>query len=156
MSGRVNIHATCVAIGGKGVLLLGPSGAGKSDLALRLIGRGAKLVADDRCELVVVRGVLTASAPKTIAGLLEVRGVGLVEYPYSPRAAIALAVDLSAAIERLPGPRDFVPPAALKLRQSARPPLIALNAFEASAADKIVAALRHVARRRRRAAVKGI
>ena len=143
MSASINIHATCVRIGRQGVLLLGKSGSGKSDLALRLIGRGAVLVADDRCDLSVVGGALTAAAPKTIAGLIEVRGVGLVEYPYATRARIALAVDLSAPAPRLPEPHGFVPPAALKLRQSARPRLIALNAFEASAADKIKAALRH-------------
>ncbi len=143
MSASVNIHATCVRIGRKGVLLLGKSGAGKSDLALRLIGRGAVLVADDRCDLTVVNGVLTAGVPKTIAGMLEVRGVGIVKYPYAAHAPIALAVDLSGPVRRLPEPCDFVPPAALKLRQSARPKLIALNAFEASAPDKIAAALRH-------------
>ena len=66
-----NIHASCIAIGGKGVLLLGGSGAGKSDLALRLIDDGAALVADDRTLLFVKNGALHAKAPPSIKGLLE-------------------------------------------------------------------------------------
>jgi HPr kinase/phosphorylase len=150
MSGTANIHATCVAVAAKGVLLLGPSGAGKSDLALRLIGRGAVLVADDRCDLSVSRGALVAAVPKTIAGLLEVRGVGLVKYSHVSRVEVALVADLAAPVERLPAPTAYVPPPAVGLRQSARPPLIALNPFETSAVDKVLAALRHLARRRGR------
>ena len=78
----VNIHASCVAIGTKGVLILGDSGAGKSDLALRLIDDGARLVADDRTELYVSRDALYAQAPKSIAGLIEVRGLGIVALPF--------------------------------------------------------------------------
>ncbi len=150
MSESVNIHATCVSFGAKGVLLLGKSGAGKSDLALRLIGRGARLVADDRCDICVERNRLVAYAPRTIAGLLEVRGVGILSFPHAPRAAIALVVDLSGRVERLPERRHYAPP--LPLRQSAQPPLIALNPFEASTPEKIIAALGLL--RRARAAVK--
>jgi len=152
MMQSVNIHATCVRIGRHGVLLLGKSGAGKSDLALRLIGRGARLVADDRCDLSVVRNRLVARAPKTIAGLLEVRGLGIVAFPSTPSTAVALAVDLSAPVERLPEPRRYAPP--LALRQSAQPPLIALDAFEASAADKVFVALRLLRHGANAAAVK--
>lgn len=137
----VNIHATCVRIGAKGVLLLGKSGAGKSDLALRLIGRGAVLVADDRCELSIARGKLVATAPVPIAGLLEVRGIGIVNVAHAPRAQIALVVDLSAPVARLPEPSRYTPPKPLALSQAAHPPLIALYAFEASAPDKILLAL---------------
>jgi serine kinase of HPr protein (carbohydrate metabolism regulator) len=139
MTKRVNIHATCVRIGRHGVLLLGKSGAGKSDLALRLIGRGAVLVADDRCDLSVERGKLTARPPKTVAGLLEIRGVGIHKLPYAVSAAIALVVDLGATVARLPEPDVYEPP--LSLRPAAKPPRLALNAFEASSPDKIVAAL---------------
>ena len=81
---EANIHASCVAIGGRGVLLLGKSGVGKSDLALRLIAEGARLVADDRTILFAIRGALHAKAPETIKGLLEIRGVGIVAFPARP------------------------------------------------------------------------
>jgi serine kinase of HPr protein (carbohydrate metabolism regulator) len=136
-----NIHATCVRIGRAGVLLLGKSGAGKSDLALRLIGRGAVLVSDDRCDLSVRRGKLVAAAPRQIAGLLEVRGLGIVEIPRAASATIALAVDLSAPVERLPQRRAYEPPRSLGLPPAARPRLFTLNAFEASAPDKVLLAL---------------
>jgi hypothetical protein len=141
MSLRVNVHATCVRLGRQGVLLLGKSGAGKSDLALRLIGRGAVLVSDDRCELSVERNRLVARAPRAIAGLLEVRGVGIVQLDHAPLAAIALAVDLSGRIERMPEIPQYAPPKPLDLPRSAQPRLIALNAFESSAPEKIAAAL---------------
>ena len=68
---KANIHASCVAFRGKGVLLLGPSGAGKSSLALQLMDGGARLVADDRCDLSARGGKLYAAAPASIAGLIE-------------------------------------------------------------------------------------
>jgi serine kinase of HPr protein (carbohydrate metabolism regulator) len=151
MSLSANIHATCVRIGragvalkapaSAGVLLLGDSGAGKSDLALRLIGRGAKLVADDRTELSVERGRLIARAPKSISGLMEVRGVGIVEMPHAASAHIVLVVDLAGKVKRLPERQRFAPPKGLQLAQKARPFLIALRAFEESAPDKILAAV---------------
>src|ERR1700753_229338 len=98
----MNIHATCVVYRRIGILLSGKSGSGKSDLALRLIAQGAKLVADDRTDLAVKNGALIATAPKTIAGLLEIRGVGIVETPHAAGARIALVVDLSGKVERLP------------------------------------------------------
>jgi len=140
MTRAVNIHATCVRIGRHGVLLLGPSGAGKSDLALRLIGRGAVLVADDRCDLSVERNRLVARAPKTIAGLLEVRGLGIQTMRHAASAPIALVVDLASAVKRLPDPQNYVLPKPLTLRQS--PPRISLNAFEGSTPDKVLLALR--------------
>ena len=103
------IHATCVAIDGRAVLIEGRSGAGKSDLALRLIDRGAVLVSDDRT--LVLRegsgGVLLASPPATIAGKIEVRGVGIVAMPHRERVPVALIVTLAEEIERLP---DDPPP----------------------------------------------
>lgn len=94
-------HGTCVDWGGRGVLLLGPSGSGKSDLALRLIDAGAVLVADDQTEL-SEDGV--ASAPERLRGLLEVRGVGILRFPYVEKTKIALTVRLAPAneVERLP------------------------------------------------------
>ena len=98
MSGSL-VHATCVAFASSdgpaeagrkrlfGVLLRGPSGAGKSDLALRLIDRGWCLVADDQTELKRVENALIATAPATIAGRMEVRGLGLVTMPSAARVS---------------------------------------------------------------------
>jgi serine kinase of HPr protein (carbohydrate metabolism regulator) len=134
-----NIHASCVALGRRGVLLLGPSGAGKSDLALRLMDGGARLVADDRCELFVRGGKLCARAPGTIAGLIEMRGIGIIALPHAKSVAVAMAVRLGAAATRLPEPAFYAPPAGIK---GARPvPLIMVKAAAASAPARIRAAL---------------
>lgn len=106
------LHATCVAIGGHGVLIMGPPGSGKSDLALRLIdGAGcgigtefltAKLVSDDQT-MVMRRGDrLIGSAPEAIAGKLEIRGLGIVELQYQAESELSLAVTLTPEIERMP------------------------------------------------------
>ena len=135
----LNLHASCVALGGKAVLILGPSGAGKSDLALRLIDEGAKLVADDRTELALARGRWIASPPQTIAGLIEVRGIGIIALPFLNRAPVALAVRLTGRIPRLPEPDFFFPDG----KKGVKVPQIALNPFEASATAKVRLALRH-------------
>ena len=96
------LHATCVAVDRLGVLLTGRPGAGKSDLALRLIDRGAELVADDVTIVTRRDGGLIASAPDTIAGTMEVRGVGLLPVPARAEAAVVLLVDLDGEGERLP------------------------------------------------------
>jgi len=142
---EANIHASCVAIGGRGVLLLGRSGAGKSDLALRLIDQGAKLVADDRTILFVRSGVLHAKAPASIKGLLEIRGVGIVALPVRDSVKIVLAVQLDREGARLPHPGLYHAPRSLK--PAALPPQIALNARFASTPAKIRAALRAFAGR---------
>lgn len=98
------MHATCVAIGGHAVLLTGPSGAGKSDLAMRLIDRGAMLVADDYTLLTVVDGMLIADAPPTIAGRMEVRGLGIVARPARAAVPVALIVALAEEDDRMPEP----------------------------------------------------
>jgi serine kinase of HPr protein (carbohydrate metabolism regulator) len=148
----VNIHASCVLLdrageafgapADAGVLLLGDSGVGKSDLALRLIERGATLVADDRTELFVEDGALFARAPTSLAGLLEVRGVGILELPHAKKARIALAVRIvgSSEIVRLPEPAYYDPPEGLVMTAALRPPLLHLAPFEISAPAKIVAA----------------
>lgn len=123
------LHATAVAIGGQGVLLLGPPGSGKSDLALRLIDRGALLIADDRV-IVAPGDPALLSAPQTIAGLIEVRGLGLVQMPFVFAVPAALAVDLSAAPARMPLPAR-IPIGDVAI------PLIHLAPFEASTPLKV-------------------
>jgi len=96
------IHGTCVAINGHGVLIMGASGSGKSDLALRLIDRGAVLVSDDYTALTAAEGRLFASPPTNIAGLLEIRHIGIVNLPYVIDVPIALAIALDEKPQRMP------------------------------------------------------
>ena len=79
MQAGQQVHGSCVSRDGDGVLLIGPPGSGKSDLALRLLGRGFSLVADDRVD--IADGI--AAPPAALAGLLEVRGLGIVRLPYA-------------------------------------------------------------------------
>ena len=136
---EINIHASCVAIGKAGVLLLGKSGAGKSDLALRLIDQGAVLVADDRTLVWVEKDALHARAPSTIKGLLEIRGLGIVASPVRAKIRVLLAVRLGREGARLPQPRFYRPPA--QLAAHAQVPEIMLDARFASTPAKIRAAL---------------
>jgi HPr kinase/phosphorylase len=129
------VHASCVAIGGHGILLLGPSGAGKSDLALRLIDRGAVLVADDQCALRPEHGRLLCTAPDTLMGLLEVRGLGIIRRPSAGSALIALAVRLVERYERMPDP------AVVEVIAGATIDAVRINPFEISAAIKVELAL---------------
>jgi UPF0042 nucleotide-binding protein len=132
----MNIHGTLVSLGGRGVLLRGAPGAGKSDLALRLIGAGAILVADDRVELTLVAGALTGAAPAAIAGLIEVRGVGLRRMTFLAACRVALVVDLvpPGAVERLPAP-ESVELLGISV------PHLKLDPFAASAPMKVELAL---------------
>jgi len=130
------VHATAIAIGGRAVLLRGASGSGKSDLALRLIDAGARLVADDQCKLYRRGDGVIVRAPATIAGLLEVRGIGLFRFDALTEAPVALIVDLVPpdAVERLPA-RQTATILGVVL------PLIAVTPFAASAAAKLRLAL---------------
>jgi HPr kinase/phosphorylase len=154
MSATVLIHATAVAIGGDAVLLRGPSGAGKSDLALRVMalplplsrspfevgerGREASLVADDQVRLVRNGDALIASAPETIRGLIEVRGLGIVRMPFVEQAPVRLIVDLvpAADVPRMPPEEDAVDLLGVAV------PRVRLYAFEPSAPLKCVLGLR--------------
>lgn len=104
---RCLVHATCVAIGDQGVLLRGRSGSGKSDLALRLIEAGANLVADDQVALVRAGERVEASPPTPLAGLIEVRSLGIFRFAHCTLVQVRLIVDLvqEEAIERLPETR---------------------------------------------------
>ena len=131
------VHATAIAIEGRAVLLRGPSGAGKSDLALRLIDRGARLVADDQVELRRAGERVLVTAPAAIAGLIEVRGVGILRVEAVAEAMLAMLVDLvpSAEVDRFPE-THYEDVLGLVV------PSIALSPFEASAAAKLRFALR--------------
>tara|TARA_R110002110_G_scaffold415612_7_gene652226 strand:+ start:30675 stop:31148 length:474 start_codon:yes stop_codon:yes gene_type:complete len=138
MAGQeIYVHATCIALpvpdgGWSGVLLRGPSGAGKSDLALRLIDDGARLVADDQTQLQNVDGAILARVPGTIAGKMEVRGLGILTLPHLETVALTLVCDLvtSDEIERHPAPATAdIAGVAL--------PRLALAPFEASAPVKL-------------------
>lgn len=98
------IHASCIAFDGDAVLIRGPSGGGKSDLALRLIDAGAELVADDRVDVDAAGGRVTARPPAPLAGLIEVRGLGILEMANRAEAVVVAVIDLADAadIARLP------------------------------------------------------
>lgn len=132
MLNSVQLHASSVAIGGKGVLLLGESGSGKSDLALRLIDSGAVLVADDRVDITLKDDVLVASPPQTLQGMIEARGIGILTMPHVSDACLLLAVKLVARgdVERLPESAFFD-------CLGAKLPLHSLHAFDESTAAKI-------------------
>lgn len=99
----MNLHATCVAHQGKGLLILGRSGAGKSSLAMAMIALGADLVADDRTDVTLLDGQLMASAPEPLQGLIEARGIGLLRLPFIAKVALTAAVDLDQPeSDRLP------------------------------------------------------
>ena len=132
------LHASCVAIDGRAVLIEGRSGSGKSDLALRLIDRGARLVSDDYTVLIRERDRLLAQPPATIAGRIEVRGIGIVEMVHSERVPVALIVTLTDQVERLPEEREVRRIAGITL------PEIALVPHEASAPIKVALALARV------------
>lgn len=152
-----NIHASCVVLAAAGeafgapadagVLLLGASGSGKSDTALRLIEHGARLVSDDRTGLFIENGRLAARPAKALEGLLEIRGVGIVELPFVPWATIALAAELVAPddVPRLPEPACYVPPAGLGNPRELRVPLLRLSLAPSTPA-KILAAAAALAR----------
>ena len=91
---------SCVAVAGRALLIEGPSGSGKSSLALALIDRGAVLVGDDGVELAVNGGVLFASPPPRIAGLIEVRNLGLLTFPTAARVPLALVLRLDPQAPR--------------------------------------------------------
>lgn len=139
---EILLHGSCVALGGAAALIRGAPGAGKSDLALRFLAafapEGAMLVADDQVRLRRAGGHLAVSPPERLAGLIEVRGIGVVEAPYGADARLVLLADLAArdAVERLPEdplPREAILGVAV--------PRIVIAPFEASAPVKLKLAL---------------
>jgi serine kinase of HPr protein (carbohydrate metabolism regulator) len=152
----MRVHATAVAVGPHAVLLRGPSGAGKSDLALRMLALPAeavalafghasavRLVADDQVDIAFADGEITAAAPTAIAGLIEVRGVGVISIGSVDGARVRLITDLSAggAVERLPEPDAAIAFGGILL------PHLHVAPFEASAPVKVLLALADAIRR---------
>ncbi|MBS1302195.1 HPr kinase/phosphatase C-terminal domain-containing protein [Loktanella sp. SALINAS62] len=102
------VHASCVAAHGRAILIIGPSGSGKSALALQLMALGAMLVADDRTILSKRGGVLTASCPDTLSGLIEARGIGILTAVVAQPTPVAYIVDMETAEpDRLPPVRHY-------------------------------------------------
>ena len=129
------IHASTVASDGRAVLISGPSGSGKSDLALRLLDRGFTLVSDDQTIVRRDGDRLVASAPPTIEGKLEIRGIGIVEMDTVNDVPVALFVELTSEIMRLPDDRRERPVLGVNL------PLVSVDAMTASAPSKVALAL---------------
>lgn len=129
------LHASTVTLDGRAVLITGPSGSGKSDLALRLIDRGFVLVSDDQTIVRKDGSRLLATAPPTIAGKLEIRGIGIVEMDRTENVPVALIVELTGDMQRLPDDSRERPVLGVRV------PLVSIDAMTASAASKVVVAL---------------
>lgn len=130
------LHATTVAIDGLAVVIEGASGSGKSDLALRLIDRGAVLVSDDQTFVMRAGHTVLARAPATIAGQIEVRGIGILVMPHVADVPVALLVRVDGTVERMPeGSVRTI--AGVEVRQ------VAVDPFDASAPIKVELALRN-------------
>jgi serine kinase of HPr protein (carbohydrate metabolism regulator) len=139
-----SIHASCVLVGARGVLIRGTSGAGKSRLALRLLQaaqhgrvRFARLVSDDRTLLSASHGRLLARPAPQLAGMVEIRGSGIRELPYEPVAVIGLVVDLATRGERMPNDAS-IELEGVRIDRVAVPP-------EADPLPLVMSALRHAA-----------
>ncbi len=132
----LQVHATAISIDHQGVLIRGGSGSGKSDLALRLIDEGADLIADDRCDLDIRTDQIILSGPQVLGGLIEVRGIGIVEVGAQTCIPLVLIVDIvePETIERMPE-QVYCEDYRLKI------PLVKLAAFHASTPAKIHLAL---------------
>ena len=126
------VHASCVSVDGRGLLITGSSGSGKSDLALRLIDGGALLIADDQTELSIENGELIARCPAAIKGLIEARYLGPLPAPSIESTAVAAILEpgVAAELERLPEPTHSV-------YLGIRLPMVRLPYLEASSPAKV-------------------
>jgi serine kinase of HPr protein (carbohydrate metabolism regulator) len=128
-------HASTVARGNRAIVITGPSGSGKSDLALRLLDHGFQLVSDDQTIISRDGDRLLASAPPNIAGKIEVRGIGIVDMDAANDVPVALVVELTSEIHRLPDDSRE------RLILGIGVPLVSVDAMTASAASKVALAL---------------
>ena len=119
-------------------MIEGKSGAGKSDLALRLIDRGATLISDDYTLLQRAGGELTASPPDTIAGQIEVRGLGVLPMPHVAKVPVALLIHLTDEPTRMPLADEVRRIAGIDIRE------VPIDPRSASAPIKVELALRHL------------
>lgn len=131
------LQASAVAIGGRALLIMGPPGSGKSSLALALIDRGAQLIGDDAIMLDRIGDGLIASPPPNIAGMIEVRGVGLVSLATAAPAPVALVLELGAA----PGERLPLPPLPTRAIGGVDIPVLAFDPGTIAPAMRAQAAL---------------
>jgi serine kinase of HPr protein (carbohydrate metabolism regulator) len=134
---NTQIHATCVSVHKFGVLIQGPSGIGKSDLALRLINEGSMLIADDRVNLLNRKESLIASAPKQLAGLIEVRGIGILQIKFQTKCSISLVVNLTKT-----RPSSRLPLSKFTKINGIKIPVIKLFPFDPSTTSKLQVALK--------------
>lgn len=141
-------HGTCIIVAGAGILLRGPSGSGKSDLAFRMIEAGkALLVSDDQTEIRRIDQRLIARVPGRLAGLIEVRGLGVLSRPHQTSCTLDLVIDLVA--------RDDVPrmpQVETTILNGIELPRYSLCAFDASTPAKLVVLAGQLRRRHRSAA----
>lgn len=144
-------HATAVALGDAAAIIVGPSGSGKSDFALRCLAmapnpicaRSFKLVSDDQTQLSIVDGRLIATCPPTIAGKIEVRGIGIVEVNWCDNLEVALIVNLTQRhVLRLPAEEERERLLGISVR------CISLNPWEVSAPLKLALALQDIVAKR--------
>ena len=149
--GRATLHATAVAVGGRAALILGPSGAGKSTLALQAIMQpfsdggqpvSAQLVADDRVVVERSGTRLIASPPPSLAGKIEVRGVGILEMPHLEKVEVGLAIMLKSwrDIDRLPDPHERHTILGLEL------PIVSIDPAQPGAVARLVLAALRIGR----------
>lgn len=129
------VHASTVATEGRAVMIMGPSGSGKSDLTLRLLDRGFTLVSDDQTIVKRLGERLVATAPPQLAGKLEIRGIGIVDMDHDSDIPVALVVELTSHIQRLPDDSRERPILGVPV------PLVSIDAMTASAASKVALAL---------------
>jgi HPr kinase/phosphorylase len=105
---QMTVHASCVSVEGKGLLIFGEAGAGKSTLALQMIDLGADFLSDDRTILSLEDNRIYARPPHTISGLIEARGLGVLKLPHIASTQIVVCVDLDQIeVERLPKARSM-------------------------------------------------